>query len=225
MCAVFSRCYSDGSFRLTNVTTSTSSDDFITVTGRIEVCSNSLYKSLCHHYWDPVDTQVFCQYYMQRYHSRYSPETISKELHKAVDKFILKSYKSFAAGRPALPSQYGYSGAGVAPYDVSCNGSESRLEDCDIDYSLDPALQCQDPASSAAGVVCTSTCNEFDLRTRNESYLTTQGFYLTYEANIEVCLNGAYVGICDLGWEDAEAQLTGLQCLGIQRTLLSYVGS
>ena len=90
---------------------------------------------------------------------------------------------------------------------MRCNGSESRLEDCDNDYSLDPALQCQDPASTAAGVVCTSTCNEFDLRTRNETYQATQGFYRTFEANIEVCLNGTYVAICDLGWEDAEAQL------------------
>ena len=76
----FSRCYSDGSFRLVNVTTSTSADDSITVSGRIEVCSNSSYKSLCSQHWDPVDAQIFCRDYMRIYHNRYSPETISKKL-------------------------------------------------------------------------------------------------------------------------------------------------
>ena len=90
---------------------------------------------------------------------------------------------------------------------MRCNGSESRLEDCDGGYSSGHALQCQDPASSAAGVVCTSSCTEFDLRRRNESILTTNSLYQTYEANLEVCLNGTYVAICDLGWDDADAQL------------------
>ena len=39
-------------------------------------------------------------------------------------------------------------------YDVSCNGSERRLEECDLDEFTDLDLQCQDPASSAAGVEC-----------------------------------------------------------------------
>ena len=45
------------------------------------------------------------------------------------------------------------------------------------------------------------------MRGLNQTYQTTQGFYTIYEANIEVCIDGTYVAICDLGWDDKEAQL------------------
>ena len=38
---------------------------------------------------------------------------------------------------------------------MACNGSESRIEDCEVSKSLTSPLACGDPASSAAGVVCT----------------------------------------------------------------------
>lgn len=130
----------------------------------------------------------------------------------------------YIAGRLALPSQYGYSNTGVAEhYNVSCNASESRLEDCDGDYSLHPAILCQDPASSAAAVVCTSTCTDFDLRVRNEAHLISRGSYLVYEANIEVCIGGTYVSICDLGWDDTEAQLA-CNALGYSEPFYSTLG-
>ena len=59
------------------------------------------------------------------------------------------------AGSPSPPSKYGYSNAGVVAYNVACNGSESRIEDCEVSKSLTSPLACGDPASSAAGVVCT----------------------------------------------------------------------
>jgi hypothetical protein len=40
------------------------SDGSVVVTGRVEVCSNFTYSSLCSQYWDPVDAQVFCEYYL-----------------------------------------------------------------------------------------------------------------------------------------------------------------
>ena len=64
---VITRCYGEGNFRLVNETTEYSFDGPYTqtVTGRIEVCANSSYKSLCYQYWDPVDAQVFCQDYLR----------------------------------------------------------------------------------------------------------------------------------------------------------------
>ena len=61
---------------------------------------------------------------------------------------------SFAAGYPTSPSQYGYSNAGIVTYNVICNGSESRVEDCYRFPGSSPF--CEDPATSAAGVVCVS---------------------------------------------------------------------
>ena len=40
-------------------------------------------------------------------------------------------------------------------YNVTCNGTESRVEDCDRFPGSSPL--CGDPAMSAAGVVCVST--------------------------------------------------------------------
>ena len=38
---------------------------------------------------------------------------------------------------------------------MQCNGTESRVEECDIDKSPESSSDiCRDPASSAAGVVC-----------------------------------------------------------------------
>ena len=68
--AVISRCYSDGRFRLTNSTTTVFDDDSIAVMGRIEVCDDFTYNSICYQYWDPTDAQVFCEDYMRTYYRR-----------------------------------------------------------------------------------------------------------------------------------------------------------
>ena len=49
-------------------------------------------------------------------------------------------------------------------------------------------------------------CNDFDLRLTNTSF-TTQDVFVVYEGNVEICFNGSYVAICDLGWDNVEAQL------------------
>ena len=62
--AVISQCYNNGDFRITNASTNFTSNGSVIVTGRIEVCSNFSYTSLCSQYWDPVDAQVFCENYL-----------------------------------------------------------------------------------------------------------------------------------------------------------------
>jgi hypothetical protein len=49
-------------------------------------------------------------------------------------------------------------------------------------------------------------CNEFELRLTNTSF-TSQNVYAVLEGNVEICINGTYVAICDIGWDDVEAQL------------------
>ena len=159
---VITRCYGEGNFRLVNETIYYSFDGLfsVTVTGRIEVCATSSYKSLCYQYWDPVDAQVFCQDHLRYYRGLFNSNNISKKSaavslprHTNLNHY----YYIHTAGRLVPPSQYGYSRAGVVAYDVSCNGSESRLEDCDLDKFPNSDILCQDPASSAAGVECVLT--------------------------------------------------------------------
>ena len=49
-------------------------------------------------------------------------------------------------------------------------------------------------------------CNDFDLRLANTS-VSFQDSYLVYAGNVETCINGTYSSICDIGWDDVEAQL------------------
>ena len=151
--AVIARCFYDGHYRVINGTTTLSTDGTITATGRIEVCSNFSYKSLCDQYWDPVDAQVFCHTFMRRFIAGYFPgSVISKEL---LLLYYTMTYTKLYYYAAALPSHYGYSKAGVAAYDVRCEGSESEFEDCSIDQSPLSAFLCRDPASNAVGVECT----------------------------------------------------------------------
>ena len=90
---------------------------------------------------------------------------------------------------------------------MNCSGSENRLESCDIAKDTNSDVLCQDPATSSAGVICTLTCTEFDLRTKNTTSMLIKGFYHVYEASVEICINGNYVAICDLGLNDTEAQM------------------
>ena len=61
---VISQCYNNGDFRLANSSMNFATNGSVIVTGRIEVCSNFSYTSLCSEYWDPVDAQVFCENYL-----------------------------------------------------------------------------------------------------------------------------------------------------------------
>ena len=58
----------------------------------------------------------------------------------------------YTATQPISGSQYDYSRGGIAPYDVICNGSESRLEDCGRSFAS--SSFCDDCMTSSAGVVC-----------------------------------------------------------------------
>ena len=57
------------------------------------------------------------------------------------------------------------------------------------------------------GAIPPPTCQQFDLRLTNQTTYTTQGFYQVNEGNVETCINGSYHSICDIGFDDVEAQL------------------
>ena len=61
------------------------------------------------------------------------------------------------------------------------------------------------------------------MRMRNHTNRTTQGFYQIIEANVEICINGTYIAICDLGWDDAEAQLS-CNALGFNEPFYRMLG-
>ena len=54
-------CNSDGEFRLTNISNSTNPVEFsIVISGRVEVCYNGTFGSICDSGWDEPEARVFC---------------------------------------------------------------------------------------------------------------------------------------------------------------------
>ena len=89
---------------------------------------------------------------------------------------------------------------------LMCNGSEYTLRDCpgyDInaisgDYCLSGDYQ--------AGVRCISTDCNTDIRFGNERYgITPEGFDFV-GGRVEICENGIFGAICDIGWNQEAAQ-------------------
>lgn len=154
--SVLSQCYSDGEFRLGNANTTYLPDGSIVATGRIEVCTNFTYSSVCDYGWEQADARVFCRNYLQSY-GIYS-NNFSKC--SCVSIYFFDCVCEFAfllpAAVPMGGSAFGYSNAGIALEDVMCNGSESSLEYCTSSpFNVITVSQCQDETTNSAGVVCT----------------------------------------------------------------------
>ena len=56
-------------------------------------------------------------------------------------------------------------------------------------------------------------CYEGSVRLRNQtSFFDGRGY--TYRGRVDVCLNGTYLPICDLGWDSRDAQVVCTQVIG-----------
>ena len=63
--AVITRCPYEGQFILANSNITVRADGSTEVTGRVEVCANFTYGSVCDYGWDQADADVFCRNYVQ----------------------------------------------------------------------------------------------------------------------------------------------------------------
>ena len=112
--------------------------------GRVEVCVNGRYQSICDAGWDDHNAQVICN---QRYGSRYGMSVVLLLL--CYITYVPPNIYIVGEVHPSFPlpprSRY-------LAQDVMCNGTESSISQCS--YNLDISPECNVGNHSAA-VVCT----------------------------------------------------------------------
>jgi len=53
----------------------------------------------------------------------------------------------------------------------------------------------------------TQSCNDGQLRLGNGSYGSTPAGAIYHEGRVEVCINETFGAICDVGWDQLDAQV------------------
>ena len=135
------------------------------MTGRVEVCTNSTYSSVCDYGWDEADALVFCRnYFLNNFFGInssniselvYSSSTLSVSFHAHA--LLLNA----VAATPVGGSRFGYTNGGIGVENVQCSGIESSLEGCSsTPFNSVTVSQCQDATTNTAGVICTSGGND-----------------------------------------------------------------
>ena len=124
-------CSTTGALRLVGGTNTTE--------GRVEICLNLVWGTVCDDYWGSLDAQVVCR------QLGYSADGESK-IKQSSTELIFSSI----AG--ALAFSTAYFGQGIGPIlldNVHCNGSESSLLDCNhlnqsnCAHNADAGVRCQ----------------------------------------------------------------------------------
>ena len=65
----------------------------------------------------------------------------------------------------------------------------------------------------------TPNCTDFSLRLANQVASASSDGQVSIEGHVEICINGTYFAICDLGWDDRDAQAT---CNAVTNTTGAY---
>ena len=127
----------DGDVRLVGGSTSNQ--------GRVEVCMDETWGTVCHDYWSSIDASVVCK---QLGYSRLS------KYRKLLPRIKIAEKPTTIIGSSVYT--WAYFGQGSGPIlldDVACTGSENRLVDCPYDTYTSDCGHSQD-----AGVYCRIQC-------------------------------------------------------------------
>ena len=188
--------------------------------GRVEVCLNGDWGTVCHDHWSTLDTNVACRQLGYSGSGMYVMSLLVANICESLlDLFFCTDSTAYFA------AQFGQNSAIIIALDnVACTAYESRLIDCPYDshvadctHSQDAGMQCA-PCEfhshrllnrylQPSFVFCT-VCSHGSIRLRNGS---------TMSGRVEVCLNGDWGTVCDDGWTAVDANVACGQ-LGYSRS-------
>ena len=173
--------------------------------GRLEVCSNNTYGTVCDDSWDELDARVICR--------QLGYDSDSKLLNSSVTHHIFFIRSEFTDVIPVKSADFG-SGLHQPIFldDVTCTGNEENILNC----SYDSVSNCDH--SEDAGVVCGAVCRSGNVRLAigdiSELYQGVLSLEDTYflkdevaKGRVEVCIDGTYGTICDHNWDHQDASI------------------
>jgi hypothetical protein len=154
--------------------------------GRVEICVNRTYGTICDDFWDSLDASVVC-----------------------------KQLGFSGVGSLPLSGAFFGSGSGpIHLDDVVCDGTESSLLECarsnigqhDCDHSEDAGVRCE--------AACIEGSIRLLVGEENQFYLNPDDYEEFYFNNdelirgrVEVCIGERYGTICDEGWDNLDASV------------------
>ena len=205
-------CTSDGSIRLVG--------GMYDYEGRVEICTNGGWSTVCDDFWGSVDAQVVCN------QLGYSTEGANVYVYNKLFMFFLQF-----SGALAFSTAYFGQGIGTVLFDnVHCNGSELALLNCihhnqsNCAHSADAGVRCQG-LQLIFGTFFTllthivtnaTTCLEGDLRLVNGQS--------QFEGRVEICLNNVWGTVCDDSWYSSDARVVCRQLgYGTESILENFV--
>ena len=117
--------------------------------GRVEVCRNNVWGTVCHDYWSILDASVVCRQLGYGKDGEYDKVHYSKSL--SISLFIATAFNSAYFGQGTGPIQLD---------NVGCNGLESTLLQCshitnhNCGHNQDAGVRC-----SAPGIIVYLLCS------------------------------------------------------------------
>ena len=156
--------------------------------GRVELCYNNRWGTVCHDYWDYKDAVVVCN------QLGYSGKNFISQPTSVVSRSLLPS----TGGEATTYHYYGYGHGLIVLDSVVCSGFESNLLGCQhngigvityCDHSKDAGARCLSaPAKN---------CSNGELR--------LVGGDVDNEGRVEVCYNNRWGTVCHDYWDSQDA--------------------
>ena len=160
--------------------------------GRVEVCLNNEWGTVCDEGWDHTDATVACYYF--GYNCKCSTS----------DKVLTFFFFCVDGGQAVGSEVFGPGSGPIYLSDLQCNTYDYSLFQCGSSINSNNCTHNDD-----AGVICYTSqfCSDGDVRLVNQSTTLNKQGYEVVGGRVEICLEGVFGSLCTEGWSDSDANV------------------
>lgn len=165
----------------------------ISISGKVGVCRNGVYDSVCDVNWDARDAAVLCR----------AANSQSEPFNNPImQRSVLTSLPLTLAVLSAVSKPLHGLSAGLDPVSlqsVNCGGDELIIDDCATSPPGVLDSVCREP-NRTAGVICSTRPGDCV-----ESFTRLVDGPTFYEGRYEICQNNTWLSVCDVGVDESHA--------------------